>query len=307
MTKYHVSTKTGKVGICHAVKRPCQYGENYSTEKEANKAVNIAVREQSKYDLNKLEVKPPILVEDSPLSDPRFSYYSYDGVEVSHDSYHDEADYYEDDEERASSIVYSGLKIESVDLPRVLASAYQCKVSEVPSYLIEMGEERGWDDPDDYQVESSPDVHGEEILVSLPENMEDTLVEEYWKLPNAVDANGILKYVRGKGHDTTGQSPVEAIRNQLNSENAGKKSSKVDRATNVSVAHMKLNTVTIPATHHYEKISGRPLKAPAAGTETFAGVVVKEGRRYFLMDGYHRTKFLKESTKETSGLYIILS
>lgn len=117
----------------------------------------------------------------------------------------------------------------------------------------------------------------------------------------------ILEYVRSKGQSTAGLKPIEAIKEQLNSENYGRKSSFVEKATTVKIKLVEIKKITISADKYYERIEELEPRSKNK-SEIIAGVVFydKQLESYRLIDGYHRTKFLKNRNVEKFQ-YIVLS
>lgn len=136
------------------------------------------------------------------------------------------------------------------------------------------------------------------------DQLQKRIEQEYYKKPNAKDDKGILEYVRSKGQETEGLSPVEAIKKQLTNENNGRRSSLVDNATGASKATLKIRDIKIGAKEHYENVKPLPMESNNTA-DKIAGVVVRTGTTYRLVDGYHRTKNLMNN-KRILSQYIVL-
>jgi hypothetical protein len=289
---------------CGATKRKCKYADMTTTSTANDRIADL----QKKLSPNKN--LPPIDVPDNALKEPLvFSYFTY--VDVDYDTYSDDNDDYgyggeEYYSHSAPYINKTDVRITAIDIRGVLSEFYQCNKKDVPDDKVAYAESEGWDRPEKWEVRAEGDYYEDAIVVEPPSDMKDKLTQDYWKYPNAVDYAGILKYCRGKGFDTTGKSPIEAIKEQLDNENLGTKSAKVNKATKVSMDNVKFDKVQISQTNHYNKIQPKKAKSPfKKGGLTVHGVVFKESGKNHLVDGFHRTKDSIQSGKK-SGKYIIL-
>lgn len=256
----------------------------------------------------------PSVVQVTKLSAPKehyrlpvdydYDYYSCSGATCNSDGYDD---YCRDSE-------YEGLRIDknSLNTRSVLAYIYNAKEEDIPDdMVIKANNELELDTEDGYEVYSSPGYYGDEATIdfAFPDNARKALERYYYELPDATDNSGVLPYVRGKGIDTTGLTPIEAIKKQLTDENNGKTHQFVDRANRVSSNVIPFHQVEIPQQKHFDSVEPREPAAPK-NVDNICGVLVKIGEgktaTYRLVDGYHRMKNEKLKNAK-SGKFIVLS
>lgn len=309
--KYHFSPVTQKVSLCTAVKKACRYGNHFSDPASAqNFADNHHIQELNKKIIGTLN--PPIDVPDSDLKEPDFNYIEYYsiGVEWEDDessSYINDFENYRDDDE--SNYKRHNPVVSSINLPEILSTIFKVGENQIPENITKVCLQNGWDEKYAWSAVTEPNYYEDDVTIVPPSNMEQVLREEYFKLDNAVDKDGILKYCRSKGFGTAGKNPLQAIKEQLDHENNGRKSKAVDNAKKVSVSRIRLSDIKISAPAHYANVEPRKpeSKLNIKKSETFAGVVTKNSRGvYSLVDGYHRMKHLKDVTKNTYANFIIL-
>lgn len=309
MTKYHVSPKTGKVAECGATVRPCRYANYNSIEEAAASIVDNGVTPQHIEGIT----KPAIILPKSSLIEPRVLSTSALSYEYDYDFYGDdgsgyyslgEDDYYSTPEPYS---VYDGLRLETVDAEGTVRGilGIRDRNAPLPDGLQTIVDENDWNDKYKWEISAENDYYGESVVVTPPENMLPKLQEWFWKQENASDVEGVLDYVRSKGTETKGLTPVDAIKKQLSEENEGRHNRRVENATKVSTAKVNFNRIIVPHQRRLNDIDARPA-TNYEGQEDFAGVLIKEGNRYRLADGYHRLKHFKGTTRKT-GKYIILS
>lgn len=253
----------------------------------------------------------PSKVQVTKLSLPNDAYhlpveYDYDhyGCSGSICNYRDYDDYCRDAE-------YEGLRIDRGSLnPRaVLAYLYKVNPEDIPDSLVTKAtNELDLDSEDGYEVYASGGYYGDEAHVDFayPDTALKTLKRYYYELPDAKDEAGVLQYVRGKGVDTAGLTPIEAIKKQLNDENHGKTHQLVERSNTVTAKKVNFDQVEIPQKKHFDAVEPRPVVAPE-NVDAVCGVLVQTGEyRYRLVDGYHRMKH-KTLANGKTGKFIVLT
>jgi hypothetical protein len=230
--------------------------------------------------------------------------YEYDGYYCSGSSCGQEGydDYCRDSQ-------YDNIRVaEGIDSRAVLAELHGCQKEDLPEDLVAYANnELELDNPDSYEVEVTGGYYGDEasVIFSEPEKVYAKLREHYFAREDAKDADGVLPYVRGKGLDTTGLQPLEAIKKQLRTENKGKIVDYVENTTKVERKFISMKNVVVPQNQHFIKADPREPVAPHGAEQTF-GVVVQKGDAYVLVDGYHR--FKHQTAKGTkNGSFIVLS
>lgn len=307
--KYHFSTRTNKVSECGATKRACQFGEHFRTEQEA--ASRIASNVLTPATIEGV-TKPPIILSPSPYTEPDvrayLSYdYDYDYYGEAQDYYDLGYDYYDDEPTYGDSYsVYDNLHLTSVDAEQSIKSILNVPAThELPTEIHQLIQENGWNDKLNWSIHAESDYYGETAVVTPPDDMLPKLTEWYWGQENAVDKDGILHYVRSKGTETTGCSPLDAIKKQLAEENEGRSNRLVENAKNIKVSNLSISRLSVPHASRLDRVEARKAKDydDKAG---IAGIVVRTRDAYRLVDGYHRLKDLKNSNKY-KGKYIVLS
>jgi hypothetical protein len=284
--KYHINKKNEK-RECHAEKRACRY-KTHSIEGGPSNSPTDAESLQTLMNKVNIEVTPPSLLKE-PTAIPSSRIY---------DIFTFESAYYDEPVN----------VIESVDVRNLLAAVHNVDPSFISDDYVKYAEDNKWDTTDNF-ISEETGYYGEGTVdVELTPDLVQKMQEHYYTRPDAVDRTGVLAYCRSKGFDTTGKNPVEALKSQIRAENNNKAYSPVDNATKVNLQTIRLDSVIIPAKQHYEAVEPRPLDVKPAGDQAIAGVVVKtRDGGYRLVDGYHRTKFLNNSTKRSKGIYFVLS
>lgn len=285
--KFHISD-SNKVVACDATKRACPK-KNFNSRQEA---------------VAELHRREKIAQSSTPFVQPGFGGSYYAGVEYDYD-YYGRSEWSDPDDPYS---VYEGLHLKSVDAYSAVAGLIQCQ-GELPDELQKMIEDNNWNDISEWDIEAENDYYGQSVLVVPPRGMEEKLTQWYWNLPNADDGAGVLRYVRAKGVDTSGLTPVEAIKKQLAAENNGIEHPLLEKVNNASVTSVRLRDVVIPNREWFDKVEPRSVKA-GGDSYPVTGVVVFVRNQYVLIDGYHRTKdvFKKSENSRVSPYcdYIIL-
>lgn len=119
-----------------------------------------------------------------------------------------------------------------------------------------------------------------------------------------VIASEIAEYIQSKGFPYNKQlSPVAALRQQLTYENHGRTLQVVENAKNVTILTLPASEVFIPNLTHYRECEPRPI--PSGG---YGGVLFYRDNKYYLLDGYHRLKWVKQEEEPHFAVqYFLLS
>lgn len=298
MVKQHINA-AGKKVICHAEKRTCRYATLPETT-DASPSEDL-LQKMSELD-NVIKV---IDLEKTSLPAPS-GHISQPGIIF---NFYDE-DYYNDS--------YADLttEFESVIMRDLLSGIHGFSyyheeyVALITPEYIKHAEDNDWANSSNFIITRTRGYYDEiDLEVELtPEFLQE--VNEYnYRRANAQDTQGVLSYCRGKGIDTTGKTPLQAIQEQLKTENNGKKHVKVAKAERVEVESVRLENIIIPAEKHYNNVEPRKPESTLSKGKSIAGVVYKDPNGTLtLIDGYHRTKYLKEVEKrKRSAQYFVLS
>lgn len=188
------------------------------------------------------------------------------------------------------------------DVRKVLGTIFHCPADEIPNDLYDYAvNDLHMDKPESYEVEVSEDYYNEpERTIRFTKSKE--LTEWFLKQENARDNAGVLDYVRSKGIPTSGKTPLQAIKEQLSFENNGRLSKAVQVANRVAVYRIELDKIKFDK-KKMQSTSPAPVQSDNKTSKKIAGVLVKDGKNYVLVDGYQRTKGL--GNQETAS-YILL-
>lgn len=325
MPNYHINQKTGNANICRAKDGNCPLKDadgnkvpHFDNKEQAQALVeqDLAQKHGSIKTLEKdnnnddkqsdLEKQKPQDIKVSTYS-PNFDVFNNLSHIVDYDYGYNE-DYYSDTIDEDSIVINS---IDEEELTKSImdldenSSISNDEKKKNFDELREILRTAGAFEPENYFGYTRGYDDNSKIYIK-PKNdqLQKRIEQEYYKKPNAKDDKGILEYVRSKGQETEGLSPVEAIKKQLTNENNGRRSSLVDNATGVSKATLKIRDIRIGAKEHYENVKPLPMESNNTA-DKIAGVVVQTGTTYRLVDGYHRTKNLMNN-KRILSQYIVL-
>lgn len=255
-------------------------------------------------------IKEPVRIENSSLHFPHahMLYASeYSGpILLEYDSYG--PPYGEEPEEYSRNFQYENLRIGSVNLRLLLSHVYNCPETDIPAVVLEHAESKGWGSTDYWNVEAVNNYYGEEAELVVPENFLQEAQEMLWLLPNAVDDDNVLPYVRSKGVETEGLTPLEALKAQLLDENNGIVSAKIQNARFISSRVVSFDSIRIPSKRHYDEVTPRRPVSFGTKESAFVGVVYPDRGGFTLLDGYHRLKYLKEKVRgRVKGRFIVVA
>ncbi len=250
---------------------------------------------------------------------PDFYYETYDGdwdVEV--EWYPANGDYYYDEGDSDSGDIdyhANDQHISSIGIKRVgdweanVAKLFNTTKENIQNYpeLLALAKQLGADTPKAYYGYGEPDYYDDQPHIRFEDTVAKELANWYWKTSyNGFDHDGILEYVRGKGTETIGLSPIEAIKEQLRNENGNKINSLVEAARYVKIVNLRIDQITVTNETHLTRVQPQPLEVPTENGKKISGVVVADRNRFLLVDGYHRYKDAKKKGR-TLGDYVVLS
>lgn len=166
---------------------------------------------------------------------------------------------------------------------------------------------------DDYSPNILRGYYGEELSsIELPEALSKVIDDYYYAQPHAEGPENVLGYIRGKGYDTTGERPLEALKGMLQAENNGRVLQKIEKVTRWKKATLGIDSIATPSRVQTTEGETNPREPQLPGkskkaSDVIAGVVLqrKDGS-YELIDGYHRRGWLKANKKKRAN-YIVLS
>lgn len=324
MAKYHVNPGTGRASQCSATFK-CPFGDlesdHYASAADARKSFEDKMAKVAEAEENARKNKAAKRLGD-PIILPTVKKFPHgnrihSGLDYSYDDHfnHEQDDDgmcrcgtienvqikgWGDDGEGLAEYAKDQLGLDyDEDLPEDLKGELAPFVTNFNSY--------------DYEAVITPGYYGEEFSgIIPPQELSDVLSRHYYAQPDAGGPEDILTYIRGKGYETTGESPLEAIKGALQAENKGRLVAKVAKAKKWRTAAIDLSNITLPS--ESQKTAGekdpRPLSSPYGKNPPsgeIAGVVLqKSNGSYELIDGYHRMGSLKAEGKRKKK-YLILS
>ena len=336
MAKYHINPATGRPNICGASAGKCPFGDkkhHYGSKAEARAAYEASMAEATlpqpaTKDSELPAIHPPSLYKLRQPSNYDFNdIYEYDSY-----STYNNRDYYDDSEDdpwNSNYSTYEGLRMGTVGTSDVYSAVASRIGAPTPTpwkpEYYEMVANGGTLPPDlkaaldaemsfltdseNWEVHAVGDYYGDTAEVEEPGRLQEIIEDWYWQQPGAMDEHKILPYVRGRGIDTTGLKPLDAIKQQLDSENHGRKHSKVARAKQVEVKRISPNSIIIPNRKHFDSVEARePIPVAESGSsQVVMGVVVQIPGGYELVDGYHRMKDCLDKKTKKQQAFIVLS
>jgi hypothetical protein len=206
--------------------------------------------------------------------------------------------------------VYEGLRIDpdvKPNMENVLSYATGIPHSELPESLLTLGRELELDTHDGYEVFGEAGYYGQEYRIEFANvpKVHKELRDRFDK--NAIDRNDIPRsYLAGIGIDVRGKDPVRGFKEFLKKENAGIELEKLKKVKKVTSTRLNLSSIEVPNPEHYKGVEPRKPESPIEGTSKVVGIVLKEGGKYKLLDGYHRLKYARGGSIKT-GRFIVLS
>lgn len=322
MAKYHLKDN-GEPGECNAGPGRCpkknsdgSLQEHYNTPEEATKAFEKANKEKVSTSLSKNSKKTPEPIILEPARPMRKFIHISDLVDYDFDDTQ-----CADPDGCAEDIIcrdreYVGLHTSGwlSDNPieeharNVLNLPHDEPLpDEVKSIISRYDEDELLDEVEIY---TDPGYYGDEIEMDLDDSgINGELEKYYWDQPNANDDDGVMSYLRGKGFDTSGLTPREAIEESLRNEEAIPKSRslKVDK---VGVSNIQLKNIRRPNKTRVTEGCKNPkalTKVKGAGANhKIAGVLLKHDHGdYELLDGYKRTAFLDGKGRKGANFIIL--
>jgi hypothetical protein len=323
MAKFHVNPETGRASQCGASFK-CPFGDleddHYATAAEARKSFERKMASEAEAEEAARKAKTAKRLGD-PIIHPKVKQWSpgtriYSGLDYDYDRSYD----HPEDEDICRCGVINNVEIkgwgddgeglaeyakEHLGLDRNEPLPDELKKDLTP-FVTNFNSS-------DYEAEISPGYYGEEFSgIKVPDELKEVLAKHYYAQPDAGGPENILTYLRGKGYETTGERPLEAIKGALQAENNGRLIAKVAKTRKWRTAAINLSSITLPS--ESQQAAGekdpRPLSSPYgknSPTGEIAGVVLQRSDgTYELLDGYHRMGSLKAEGKRKKK-YIILS
>lgn len=289
--RYHLNPETGNAGLCRA-KKKCRFGtddEHYPTPEAARRAYELSQEE-----LTPARNREPILLEPTEIPAPHQWHLTNNLSILTEATDSDEVDYYSKDYSEPTQL----------DLDKAIEIGINLRREDWPEGLQSLVEEHRseWEDLKNWTFDLGF-YEGDSPEFSPPTHMEKTLQSYYYAQPNAVDHYGVLEHVREKGCDTSGLTPLEAVKAMLREEN-GMRLRRVEEARWVTVAKKRFSDFSY-ATQHFDRIEPSEPRPASPRSSVFTGVVWNGGGGHRMVDGHHRLKWAL-SKGEDSGTFIIL-
>lgn len=239
-------------------------------------------------------------ISASPFTPPVFAGSYYSGVDYDYD-YYGRSEWAADEDDYA---YYEGLRLTSVDAYSAVNGLLLAGDKPLPDEIVQMIEKNDWNNINNWDIEAENDYYGQTVKIIPPSDMEEKLSAWYWNLPNADDSAGVLRYVRAKGVETQGLTPIEAIKIQLAEENKGMSHPLLENVNSAYRLSLRVREIVVPNKEWLDKVEPRPIENKG-DSYPVAGVVVFHRNQYVLIDGYHRFKDLQN--KQAKDKYSLMS
>ncbi len=251
--------------------------------------------------------RTPIIVPESKIS---LNLHRMKDLGISY-----EYDYYEpspnasverDGENGAEYQYFTGLRVEKpVHGDEVLRNIFSLPYSKpIPNDIQELIETAKLNEVDTYEIKAFSSYYGEEARSSFNEETEKYLKEWYYNHNNATDSDGVLKYVRNRGTETTGLDPVEAIKKQVKETRGAQIAHTIKSAKYVTPKTIAISKIDIPPVTTLR--DGTPIRTGKGNNiKKYMGVLIKQGTRYELVDGF--AQLAQPHYTSTRAHFLILS
>lgn len=271
MPKYHVSPVTQKAAICKADKRVCRYvgQQHYTSYNKAYEAQQELNQKMLEDKLVKVDKVAEISSQHTYLKDPNSDHID-DGVDAF-------CEIDEDEDEYAIRTHITSAEIRSIDMRAVLASAFSVTSDEISPELVQQARNLDFDKSSHWNYKIIGDYYEDTITFIPPEGFKEFVEKEFYAQGNAEDRNGVLSHVRNYGIDTTGLTPVEAVKKYLSHEGETKLPSAIAKKENITKKKVELRKIRlnnnqkfIPAVQRNPRISGILVQNPG-GDYTLVG------------------------------------
>lgn len=228
--------------------------------------------------------------------------YDYDGRVCAGDIDDEHSDGY------CRDSTYENIRVsKDIDYRETVSELMRINPEDIPPEMLRIAkDELHLDRTESYEILVERGYYGEEASVVLSDwqKVRDGLQRYCYSRPDAVDKDGVLPYLRGKGLNTTNKTPLDALKESLRKENNGKVVAYVEKTKEVYQKKIRLEDVVIPQKQHYKSITASKSIAPE-NAPVINGIVVYKAGKYHLVDGYHRVKGLQES-KRANGQFIVM-
>lgn len=192
-------------------------------------------------------------------------------------------------------------RIDHVDTAKLLASVFRVDEEDVPEDLIDYADE-DVDLAGNLTVDSHPDYYEDSVSVTVNDSAQSDLISYADRYHRLHDSMGITHYAQEHGVDIRGKGLNALVKESLTRENGGRVSSLVEGTSSATTERVRLDSITVDSEGYMDRIDSDDRR----GDSSFAGVVVKKGNRYHLVDGHHRTKQLMQDGRRKSSTYIVL-
>lgn len=251
------------------------------------------------------ELRDPL--DDTPRVGNFLDPYTECGIDVEYDSYGCQDPAYCDPDDYCRDSVYEGLRIERVDAAEYVSDALG--TTSVPDEWISKIKASGA--LEEFKVKKEWGYYGETYTVLPSPRMQALLSEMFYAQPNALDRAGALAYARAAGIQTSGLTPVEAIKMTVfegHQEEWVGPGIVAANAINVQVVPIKAISApqeVLDAAGCYSPEVSNLFKFDAIkGDSEISGVVLAQHGHYVLVSGAKRFNTVKQVSN--TGKFLIL-
>lgn len=197
-------------------------------------------------------------------------------------------------------------KVTGVDKDRMVSayvSNYYSLVSAQQEEIKAIFRDNNAFNPEYYEVYGEPGYYGEEVAVRFENRakLKKDLKLYIISSPNAADEQGILPYMRSKDIDTSNQTPKTAVREYLTKfRNEGRVPRYLKKSSKVNVENVNKDKIT------FSKEKTGKDSTPVTPPKGIAGILVKHGDSYIVVDGENHVSGLKRNGKRKSARFIVI-
>lgn len=209
---------------------------------------------------------------------------------------------------------YKNLQVAKIDSEKLvggLVGVTEYNSESIPTEWVKNVEDSGV--LNDVKVNVAPDEYGEDDAeVLIPQSVLDEVAKQYYSQPNATDPDGALSYARSNGVDTTGLSPVDAVKKTLFTEGHDERARiAIEEADAISDVYVSPASVEVPegvledAGSYLPELANKFSAVGSNNDPIPAGVVVSDGRGWYrLVGGAKRFNTIKNQKREVRFLVL---
>lgn len=327
--KDYEMTPAGQDSLRRKFDKETDFSKKYELQERLERAITLrkealaAIKSEDKGDVRSAEELEAEQVEKtkkfagapqdplgvSPFQNPfKYGEGGTEGVDYDYDDYRCADDncsgYYCHDKE------YEGLRAAPIKSRAYLAANFGVDEDQVPDEWV--SRMNALDLNSSIRVEGERDYYGEQVAVYVDPEVQEELASMYYSLPNATDEDRGLNYAREEGVDTTGLTPVEAVKQSLpEMSHTASIKKQIDKSSKVSREAIRMEAVKFDQKALEASPSYDFSKSTATGhAAPSAGVLLpdpKDPARFTLVGGYERFKAAQAKGNKKWTFHVLTS